>query len=169
MAISSTAILFGSLIFDAISNIATGNAAKKQAEFQAQAIRQQTGLQAQVTEEQAAREREIAKAEEDDFRRNQARVFGEKRAAFGASGVRLDTGSPILAAFDFALETELQASRIRSGGQTVSSRLKQQADLIRLAGLTDSSLLSAAGKNAQLMGFFRAGSSLLSGAGTNFS
>ena len=169
MAISSTALLFGSAIFDAISNIITGNSARKQAEYQAQATRQQSKLQAQVTDEQAARELEIAKAEEDDFRRNQARVFGQLRADMGASGVRLDTGSPITAMFDFALETELQASRIRSGGQTVSSRLKQQADLIRLAGLTDSSLLSAAGKNAQLLGFFRAGSSLLSGAGANFS
>ena len=164
----STALLFGASIFDAIGNIAAGISAKNDAEFQASATKKQSKLQAQVTEEQAARELEIAKAEEEDFRRSQSRIFAAKRAAMGASGVRLDTGSPVLAAGDFAAETELQASRIRAGGQTVASRLQQQADLIRMTGKTESSLLSSAGKNAQLRGFFRAGSSLLSGAGTTF-
>ena len=164
----STALLLGATIFDAIGNIAAGSAARKEAEFQSSATKKQTKLQAQVTEEQAAREREIAAAEEADFRRNQSRIFAAKRAAMGASGVRLDTGSPVLAAGDFAAETELQASRIRAGGQTTASRLQQQADLIRMAGKTESSLLSSAGRNAQLRGVFRAGSSLLSGAGTIF-
>src|SRR3990167_3191699 len=100
MPFPSTALLFASSIAQAVGSIFAGNAARKEAEFAAAATKQQTGLQAQITEEQAQREKEIALAEEDDFRREQDRIFAARRAAMGASGVRLDTGSPILAAFD---------------------------------------------------------------------
>ena len=133
MPISSTALLFASSVAKAIGNISAGNSARKEAEFAAKATLQQTGLQAQVTREQAERERQIALAEEEDFRRAQARLFAQRRAALGASGVRLDTGTPILAASDFAAETELQARRIREGGATTTSRLIQQANLTESA------------------------------------
>ena len=168
MAFSSTALLLGSSLAEAVGSIFAGNAAKTAAEFEAKAIRKQTGLQAQITEEQAQREKEIAIAEEEDYRREQARLFAARRAAMGASGVRLDTGSPILAFGDFAAETELMANRIRAGGDITTARLKQQAALIRSGGRTESSLLQSAGSSAQLRGFFRASSSLLSGAGTAF-
>lgn len=124
-----------------VDAISQGSAAKKQA-----------GFQAGITEEQAFRERQITKAEEEDFRKRQSRVFAERRAAFGASGVDPSTGSPLLAVGDFAAETELQALRIRQGGQTRASRLEQQAALTRQAG-----------EAAERRGFFRAGASLLTG------
>jgi len=126
----------------AISAIMQGRAAKKQADFQA-AINQQ----------QAERERQISAGEEEDFRRQQSRLLAERRAGMGAAGVEAGTGTTLLAPGDFAAETELQALRIRAGGETRSTRLEQQAAVTR-----------AAGRSAERRGYMRAGSSLLSGA-----
>ena len=161
---TSTAFLFGSTIADAIGAIFAGNSAQQEAQFRSTDTLRQSGMQAAFTEQQAIRELDIAKAAESDFRRNQSRIFAERRAAMGASGVRQDTGSPILAAGDFWAETELQASRIREGGRITAERLRQQAALLRSTGRTEASLLSDAGDSARQRGFFRAASSLLSGA-----
>ncbi len=130
----------------AVGALSEGEAGKDQADFQAADQIQR-----------AIRERQIAKEDEIDFRRQQSRVFAASRAAGGGSGVDLSTGSPILVAGDFAAETELQALRIRSGGKTKASRLFDQSRLTK-----------AAGKSARTRGFFKAGSSLLTGASKAF-
>ena len=182
MAISTTALLIASTIVTAVGAISQGNAARRQADFNAAAILQQSERQAQIDEQQAqikeqqsAREREVAGVEEDDFRREQRRLFAQRRAALGVSGIDISTGSPLLAAEDFITEAEFQALRIRSGGETSAIRLKQEADLIRQqsernrrAGINSATLTSAAGKSAQTRGFTRAGASLLTGFGTDF-
>ena len=142
---TSTALLIAAGI-TAASAISQGQAAKKQAKFQAA-----------VNEQKAARERQFSASEEKDFRRRQSQLFAERRAALGAAGIEIGTGTPLIAAGDFAAETELQALRIRSGGETQATRLEQQAQLRR-----------AAGRSAQRQGFFRAGASLLSGYGEAF-
>lgn len=142
MAITTGTALLLSAAFGAAGAISQGQSAKKQADFQAR-----------VNEEQAARERLVSAQEERDFRKQQESILSQRRAAMGKSGVSQGTGSPLLAASDFSSEAELQALRIRSGGQTRSTRLEQQADLFRMGG-----------KSAQRQGFARAGSSLLSGA-----
>ncbi len=110
--------------------------------------------QAGVLKEQAARDRELTEAEVRDFARNQSRFFAERRAALGASGIDPDTGTPVLAAEDFATEVELQKQRIRMGGEIRSTRAEQQASLLRQAG-----------RAARRAGVFRAGASLLTGIG----
>lgn len=147
MAISSTALLVAGVAMTAVSAVGAGVAAKNQADFQAADDRQR-----------ADREREIAEQNEEDFRRKQDRLFGTARANKGRSGVDQSTGSPLLAASDFAAEEELQALRILSGGEVSATRLEDQARLTKTAG-----------KNARTRGFFRAGASLLSGAGKAFS
>ena len=137
---TSTAILLAAGV-TAVSAISQGQAARSQARFQAA-----------VNEQQAARERLISAGEEEDFRRRQSRLFAQRRAALGKSGVEIGTGSPLLVASDFAAEIELQALRIRSGGETRATRLEQQALLTRRAG-----------RSAQRRGFLRAGASLLTG------
>lgn len=122
--------------------------------LQARAANARSKYQSTVQRQQADRERQIAAAQEEDFRRRQSRLMAARRAAGGASGLDTSTGSPLLASEDFAAETELQALRIRSGGETRATRLEQQAALTR-----------AGGRNAQTAGFIGAGSSLLSGAG----
>lgn len=118
---------------------------------QAQDVKQQTKFQSRVQEQQADQERLIASLSERDFRKRQSALFAEARAGMGASGVEMGSGSPLLSSGDFAAETELQAGRIRAGGEIQATRLEQQAELTRRAGRT-----------AQRQGYYRAGSSLLS-------
>lgn len=141
----SPQLLLASAALNAVGSYSQGQAAKSQAEFQAR-----------VGEQQATRTRQIAASEEEDFRRKQSALLAQRRAALGKSGIDIGTGTPLLAAGDFAAETELQALRIRAGGETQATRLEQQAELTR-----------AGGRSAAQRGLFRAGSSLLSGyAGT---
>jgi hypothetical protein len=124
---------------------------------QGQASKNEADFAAEVDKQQADRERQVAEATAQDFRRRQGRSQADRRAGQGASGIRPGTGSDLLAQGDFAQEVELQALRIAEGGEVRATRLEQRADLRRRAGA-----------NAQKQGFFRAGSSLLSGAGTAF-
>lgn len=143
----ATAAIIGGAAVSAAGAVAQGNAAAGQAKFQAAVQRQQ-----------ATHEREIAAGWERDFRRDQSALFAERRARMGATGVEGGTGSALLASEDFAREAELQALRIRAGGDVAATRLRQQAQLTR-----------AGGQAAQAAGFMRAGSSLLTGAGRAFS
>lgn len=121
------------------------------------AARRQGDLQSEVLRQQAERERLDAAARERDFRSQQSRLMARRRALLGASGVDPAAGSPLLTTEDMTGEAELQALRIRAGGETVSNRLQQQAVLER-----------AKGRSEQSSGFFRAGASLLTGVGGAF-
>ncbi len=125
-----------------VGAISQGQAASKQAKFQAQ-----------VAQQQAAHARKLAAAQEDDFRHDQSRLMAQRRAALGGAGVEAGTGSPLFVTTDLAAEVELNALRIRQGGEAQATRLEQAAQLFRLAG-----------KNAKRGAMFRAGASLLSGA-----
>ena len=142
MAITTTTAMLIAAGVSAASAVAQGQAAKKQSKFQSK-----------VMEQQATRDRQVAEAQERDFRKQQSALQARRRAELGGSGVRGDTGTALLAEEDFLAEAELQAQRIRQGGEVSATRLEQQADMTR-----------AAGKSAQTRGFMRAGSSLLTGA-----
>lgn len=118
----------------------------------------QARFQSEVQRQQAERERQQAALDEEDFRRKQSALAASRRAAMGASGVEAGTGSPLLVSEDFEGETELQALRIRSGGELRSTRLEQESGLTRLAG-----------RNARTSGFMRGGALLLEGTGRAFS
>jgi len=139
-------LILAASALSAVSSISQGRAANKQAEFTAAVGRQH-----------ADRTRQISASEEEDFRRRQAQAFGEMRAARGVSGTESGTGSSLLSSQDFAAETELQARRIRAGGETQATRLEQQAELTRRVG-----------RSLQRRGLLRAGASLLSGAAEAF-
>lgn len=142
---TTTALIIGTV---ASAVVSAGGAA-----LQARAALKQAEFQSTVQRQQAERERQIAAAQEEDFRRRQSRLMAARRAAGGASGVQTGTGSPLLASEDFAAETELQALRIRAGGETQATRLEQQAALTR-----------SRGRSARTAGLIGAGTSLLSGA-----
>ena len=145
----TTILAIGSFVgtaLSAVSSIRQGNAAKASAD-----------LQAGVLQQQAASERTRSAADERDFRANQSRVLAARRAAMGASGVSQASGSPLLVAEDFASEAELQALRIRGGGEIRATRAEQQAKLQRFQG-----------QQAQTSGFLRSGSLLVSGGGKSF-
>ena len=145
MAVGAIVAIVGGVL-GAVSSQQKGQAASSQANFEAN-----------VRNQQAAQERKVAAAEEADFRRSQARALGDRRAGLGASGIDPSTGSPLLATGDFAAEVELNARRIREGGELRATRLEQEAVLKRQAGA-----------NAKTGGLFGAGSSLLSGFGQAF-
>ena len=148
MAGANPAVLMGiGKAISAISSIVTGISSYQQA-----------SLQSKILQQQAATERQKAIAEEEDFRRRQSRVMAARRAALGGAGIDPVAGSPLLASEDFANEVELQARRIRAGGETRATRLEQQAMLDRRSG-----------RSALMGGVFRSGSLLLQGAGKAFS
>ena len=117
----------------------------------------QAGFESAIQQQQAERERRIAAGDEEGFRIAQARLQGDRQAQLGASGVDPTTGSPVDTGGDLAAEIELQALKIREGGQVRSTRLEQQALLTKKAG-----------ENARTRGNARAGASLLSGAAQAF-
>ena len=141
-----TILLVAGSLFSAFGAIQQGQAAERQGKFQAGILRQQ-----------ATRERQQSAADEADFRRRQSVVLSRRRAALGASGVDQATGSPLLVAEDFAGETELNALRIRAGGETRATRAEQQANLQLFAG-----------RAKRRQGFVRGGALLVSGAGRAF-
>jgi len=146
MALASTVIGLIASGAMAAGNIADANAEKKQLDFQSR-----------VASQQAASERQIAVDQERDYRKAQSAKLAEFRAGLGASGTDTSTGTPLMALADFESETELNARRIRSGGEIRSRRLDEQSDFY-----------GTAGRSAQNRGYARAGASLLSGAGTSF-
>ncbi|HDZ39710.1 MAG TPA: hypothetical protein ENH62_15775 [Marinobacter sp.] len=119
----------------------------------AQARRQSRALRQQSTSE-----RLLAAENEALFRRQQSRVLASRQAGLGAAGVDPSTGSPLAVSEDFAGEVELQAQRIRAGGDIRATRLEQQAKLTR-----------SSGRSALIGGFLRSGSLLVSGSGKDFS
>ncbi len=159
MMIAVGAIVAGSVI-SAYGALKQGQAAKETGKLQEKLADQQ----ATVTEQQAQSERVVAGQQEGDFRRQQSALMARRRAILGGSGIDQATGSPLLVSEDFRRETELQALRIRAGGEISATRLEQQAGFQRFQG----SLLRFAGDNALVAGRIRAGSSLLTGAGTAF-
>lgn len=124
---------------------------------QGRATQASLDYQAAVDRQRAERERQEAAVAEEDFRRQQSALMAKRRANLGVSGVEATTGSPLLVSEDFAGEIELQALRIRNQGEVGATRLEQQATLNR-----------AQGRAARTAGYTRAGSLLLSGAGTAF-
>ena len=137
----ATAAILGGAGISALASASQGNAAKAESDFNAAMSRQQ-----------AMNAQQVARSNEQDFRRQQSRAAASRRAAMGASGVNIGTGSPLLVSSDLEREVELQAQRIRHGGQVASTRLEQQAQLQQQAG-----------RNLQSAGYLRAGSSLLTG------
>jgi hypothetical protein len=84
--------------------------------------------QAEIQRQQAERERQITAAQEADYRREEARNMATLRARLGGAGVTTE-GTPLLVMEDISAETELQALRIRSIGDTNAIRMEQGAVL----------------------------------------
>ena len=117
----------------------------------------QADTQAKIAKQQAAYATQAAASNEAEFRRNQDREMARRRALLGGAGVDPTTGSPLLGSQDYASEVELQALKIRQGGAVESTRLSQQASLLRQQG------------SAELTGgLIRSGSLLLQGAGQSY-
>ncbi|HIC82452.1 MAG TPA: hypothetical protein EYP07_16035 [Kiloniellaceae bacterium] len=139
--IAAIASLAGAAV-GAVGSVAAGQAQADAAAFNAQ-----------VAQQQAERERQIAEREAADFRRQQSRVLAASRARRAGSGVTFQ-GSPLLVDEATAAEIELSAQNILAGGATRASRLEQQAALDR-----------ANARSARTGGVLGAGATLLTGVG----
>lgn len=107
---------------------------------------------ASLANEQAANAREAARIKEETYRKQTTRHLASMRAAYGARGVSME-GTPLLALMDSAKEAELDALRIRRGGEMDSNAFEGEAGLYRMMG-----------KQAYSAGLMGAGTSLLGGA-----
>lgn len=142
---AGTIAAVGAAAVGATAAVRQGQAAKKTAEYNADIMAQQ-----------ADQERQASRQEEREFRDRNRRLLAAGRARSGASGFTM-AGSPLLIAEDMASEVELQALKIRYGGDIKATRLEQQA------GIT-----SFEGQQAYNQGTMRAGASLLSSAGKSY-
>lgn len=140
-AISAVATVAGAAV-SAIGAIQSGKAQQKAAEYNAQ-----------VAEQAALAARQKAAYDEAAHRRELARMLSAQRAAYGASGVDVSVGTPLLVMADTVQEGELDALAIRYGGEVGASRQLSAAQLSRMTG-----------KQARTASYYQAGSSLLTGA-----
>lgn len=116
------------------------------------AAKNQADTQAKIARQQANQERLNAAANEKEFRDQQSRAMATRRALLGGAGVDPSSGSPLLASEDYAGEVELQALKIRQGGEVGATRLQQQAALYQQSG-----------RDAFAGGLIRGGSLLIGG------
>ena len=122
--------------------IAAGQAEANAAEFNAD-----------MAQQQAERERDIAARDAKDYQRRNSRLLATARARRAGSGVT-SQGSPLMVDEATAAEIELGVQDILAGGAASAYGYQQQAALSR-----------ARARSARTAGYLNAGSTLLTGAG----
>jgi len=90
---------------------------------------------AQASEEEARNFEQVSAFQERQFRRGAGLEAAKGRAIAAASGIRADTGSPLLQELDFAKQTELQAQDIRRTGSLMASGKRYEAKLLNRSNL----------------------------------
>jgi hypothetical protein len=136
-------------VMTAVSTVVSAGAQFMQGQSAARAA----SANAAMAEEEAQRARQTAAVEEQRNRDQSRRIISAQRAAYGASGVVSEEGSPLLALADSASEAELDALTIRYSGATQARRLQAQAASDR-----------ASASGARMQGLVGAGTTLLGGA-----
>lgn len=109
---------------------------------------------AQVAESEAGVARAGAAREEEVHRAKLQRMLGTQRALYGAGGVDITSGSPLLTMMSTAEEGEREAEFIEYGGEVEATRSLNEAKLNRFYG-----------KQAYKSGVIGAGSTFLTGLG----
>lgn len=107
----------------------------------------------QVAENQAEVARQAAAQREEQHRDQIRRLSARQAAAYGAAGVEIGEGSPLLVMSDTAKQGALDALRIRYGGEAQATGYESQG---QLAGYTS--------QRAAQASYVGAGATLLSGA-----
>lgn len=139
-----------------VGQIQQGNAAQKQAEYNAK-VQENNAI---LAERQAADALARGKLEERQKRLQNMRMEGEQRAAMSANNVDLGTGSPSDVLAFTAGQNELEALTIRSAAEREAVGYKSQANNSR----SGAALSLAEGKAAKTASIYSAGGSILSGA-----
>ena len=109
--------------------------------------------QADQFQDEAIREGFIAAQDERDLNVEVSRILGFRRARQGGQGVTSE-GTPRLVDANIITETDIQALRIREGGQANIGRLQTRAGVARTAGVNAgiSSVVGGVSQAASLAG-----------------
>ena len=89
---------------------------------------------AEVAEQMAGSETHRAGAEASDFRRAESARLSSSRARQAASGFELE-GSPLMVDENIFTQAEFGAQRVAHAGQVTSTRLRNEAKLLRRSSL----------------------------------
>ena len=117
---------------------------------------------AQMSEMQAKDAERRGAIEEDRFRRQQSLLQGQQASMLAASGVQLDSGSPLQILADTAEATEVDARTIRYNARMDAWGLRNQA----ASSIAQAQFAKIEGKNARSNAYLSAGGSLISGLGS---
>lgn len=117
------------------------------------AASQQAKTEAKVADANAAASATQTAADEAQQRRDAARVIGQSRVDYATAGVGLSSGTALDMLAQQSAEAELEALKIRAGGQAQTTNYKNQARVAR-SGIGGAWVSSG----------FNAASGLLSGA-----
>jgi len=137
-------------------SIDQGKQAANQAQFQAQ-VAQNDAI---IAGQQRDRAIKTAASNEEDYRRQQSKLFGSRNALLGGTSVTSDSQSPLAVSRDFAGESELNALRLRNEGDVNANRLQQSV----LNQQSQAGLFATKARNERTNTFTRAGGELFSGA-----
>lgn len=108
---------------------------------------------AEVMNAQAKAVEQKAKYDEGLHRDQVKKILSAQRAEYGTRGIDPGTGSPVLVRQDTVKQGEMDALAIRYGGDVEAALARSKANLIRMEG-----------QNRKSAGYYKAGTTLLSGA-----
>lgn len=148
--------LVAAIVVAAISAALTYESAKTQA----RTTEKVAEYNAEVATNQAISEQNRAQFAADQQRAATRRVLARQRALYGTAGVEENFGSPLMVQADSAMQGELDAQIIRSGGQARASAFEAQAGL--------DTFRARAARGIETAGAIQAGTTLLSGAATAY-
>jgi len=141
MAYATTTYLIAAAVIAAAGSVYSGEQSRKAA-----------SQNADIQEQAAANAEAKAKYDEERHRKSVDKLLSAQRALYGKSGLDM-SGSPLLVMEDTAAQGELDALAIRYGGSVAAAQQRSAANLSRMEGSA-----------AQTSSYFKAGSSLLTGA-----
>lgn len=138
-----TALLAAGVALSATSAVMSGTASRNQAQ-----------AQSQLAKNQAAERQDQAVVQAENIRRSARQKQSQAAAAYGASGISIDQGTPLTVAGEINQQSENDAYMTLLTGQRAYD-----------AGQTQADIYGAAGNAAQTQGFLNAGGSILQGVG----
>lgn len=124
---------------------------------QGQSQKEWSEYNAAIAERDAAASRQTAEYEATEKRKETQRLLGRQRALYGKAGVTLE-GSPLLMMEETASEGEIDALMIEREGKLRSQHYRSEAALSKQKG-----------RAAARAGYWGAGTTLLTGAGSAMS
>lgn len=141
--------------------VAAGYQQNRSLRAQGSASRDVAQFNARQQEIEAARTREAGVEAENEQRRRAAELLSRQRAQLAATGVDIESGSPLLLQEDTETLGEADALRIRRNFQTRADSLEQGAEVTRAQGEARRSSLVSQGRGAFQQSLLAAGASFI--------